>query len=59
MTDSPIFGDDTTFEEALNELIELAHEDGVDPEGGWKCAADGNGDYYYDIQITTVQYDDD
>lgn len=59
MTDSPIFDDDTTFEEGLNELIERAHEDGVDPEGGWKCAVDGNGDYYYDIQITTVQYDDD
>lgn len=59
MTDSRIFDDDTSFEEALNELIEHAHESGIDPEGGWKCAIDGNGDYFFDIQITTVEYGDD
>lgn len=52
---SPTNGDD--FNEALAELIERSYRNGVDPEGGYKVSVDGNGDYFWDVQITTVQYD--
>ena len=48
--------DDTEFSDALNELIERASANGVDIEGGWKCTTDGNGNAFWDVQITSVKY---
>lgn len=53
-------GDDD-FISALARLIEHADSNGIDVEGGWKVATEGNGNHFWDVQITTVQYasDDD
>lgn len=57
MSDSPSPTDGADFNEALAELIERTYRNGNDPEGGYKVTVDGNGDYFWDVQITTVQYD--
>lgn len=57
--DSPDPDDNQLFENALTGLLKRAYENGVDIEGGWKCAFGGNGGYYFDVQITTVEYDSD
>jgi len=59
MTNSPIFDDETPFDQAMAELLQRANDDGIDVEGGWKCRVDGNGDYHFDVQITKVEYETD
>lgn len=48
--------DGPSFNDALTALIEHAYHNGTDPEGGWKCTIDGNGDFHWDVQITRVEY---
>lgn len=57
MADSSGLSDETSFEKQLSELIERAHSNGTDVEGGWKCTTNG-GDRHWDVQIVPVQYDD-
>lgn len=58
-TNSGTTDDDSQFEDALTRLIEQASNDGVNVEGGWKCVIEGNGNYYFDVQISSVEYNSD
>jgi hypothetical protein len=57
MADSHSQSDGPSFENQLSELIELAHENGTNVEGGWKCTTNG-GDRHWDVQIVPVRYDE-
>lgn len=59
MTDYLAPTDRAEFNESLATLIERTYKAGVSVEGAWKCAINGNGNYYWDVQITTVEYDAD
>ncbi len=57
MSDPPLPHDER-FENALTALIQTAHDNDVDVEGGWKCTIDGNGHSHWDVQITSVEYEE-
>ena len=59
MTDPSAPTDRSEFNESLAELLERTYEAGVDIEGAYKCMIDGNGENYWDVQITAVEYDAD
>lgn len=50
--------DDEEFNEHLSTLLQHAYDNDVPVEGGWKCTIEGDGDSHWDVQITSVEYDD-